>query len=261
VTELVRAEYAPATVHKAAQLVRGIFEQAVDDRVLVRSPSVGVRLPTIERHSAMFLSIEEVERLAETIDPRYPTFVRTLAHTGVRFGEGAATRVGDMDLRRRKLSVTWTLHDDGHVWFGPPKTPRSEPLVGIPSSLVPELHVSASGKDPSELLFHSPEGGPLRKSWRRRFFMPAATRAGLDGLRIHDLRHTAVALLIDQGVQPAQIAARLGHEDVRVTLSVYGHLFDAHDDRTTEAMDRAIRAESVRSPEMVVPLDRARDGS
>jgi hypothetical protein len=38
VTELVRAEYAPATVHKAAQLVRGIFEQAVDDRVLVRSP-------------------------------------------------------------------------------------------------------------------------------------------------------------------------------------------------------------------------------
>lgn len=127
----------------------------------------------------------------------------------------------------------------------------------IPESLVPELHALIDGRDDTALLFTSPSSGPIRKHRRRRFFIPAAKRAGLEGLRIHDLRHTAVALLIDAGVGPAQIAARLGHEDVRVTLGTYGHLFDAHDDVTTAAMDRAIAAgaEFSRSPETVVPLD------
>jgi integrase len=193
------------------------------------------------------------------IDSRWRVFVRMLAYTGVRYGEGAALRVADSDGRR--LSVTRTLHDNGHrVWFGPPKTPRSERLVGIPASLADDLEAQAAGKGPADLLFTSPEGGPMRKTWRRRFFSPAAERAGLPGLTVHDLRHTAVALLIDRGVTASQIAARLGHESTRVTLDRYGHLFDAHDDRTTEAMDAAIRAESVRSPETVVPLARQRKG-
>jgi integrase len=77
----------------------------------------------------------------------------------------------------------------------------------------------------------------------RRFFDPAAERVGLQGLRVHDLRHTAVALLIDQNVQPAQIAARLGHENVRTTLGVNGHLFDAHDDQPPRRwMPRSVRS-------------------
>jgi integrase len=249
VASMIRAGKAPATIHKAAQIARGIFDEAVADGIIPRSPWVGIRLPKIERHNARFLSVDEVERLADLIDARYRTLVRTLAYTGIRFGEAGALRVGDVDARRRKLSITRTLHDDHGVWFGPPKTPRSERLVGIPTSLAEEIEALRARRDDADLLFTSPDGGPLRKTWRRRFFVPATRAAGLDRLRVHDLRHTAVSLLIDQGVGPAQIAARLGHEDVRVTLSVYGHLFDAHDDVTTDAMDRAIaaRAESVRS--------------
>jgi integrase len=45
--------------------------------------------------------------------------------------------------------------------------------------------------------------------------------AGLDGLRIHDLRHTAVALWIAAGANPKEVAARAGHASVSFTLDRY----------------------------------------
>jgi integrase len=47
--------------------------------------------------------------------------------------------------------------------------------------------------------------------FRRRFWLPATRAAGPGGLRIHDLRHTAVALWIAAGANPKEVAARAGH--------------------------------------------------
>jgi integrase len=49
--------------------------------------------------------------------------------------------------------------------------------------------------------------------------------AALDGLRIHDLRHTAVALWIAAGASPKEVAALAGHTSVSFTLDRYGHLY------------------------------------
>jgi integrase len=48
----------------------------------------------------------------------------------------------------------------------------------------------------------------------RRFWLPAVKAADLEGLRMHDLRHTAVALWIAAGVNPKEVAARAGHASV-----------------------------------------------
>jgi hypothetical protein len=73
-------------------------------------------------------------------------------------------------------------------------------------------------------------GGPLRVTlFRQRFWLPAAKAAGLDGLRIHDLRHTAVALWIAAGANPKEVAARAGHASVSFTLDRYGHLYPEAD--------------------------------
>ena len=53
--------------------------------------------------------------------------------------------------------------------------------------------------------------------------MPATKAAGLQGLRIHDLRHTAVALWIAAGATPKEVAVRAGHTSVSFTLDRYGH--------------------------------------
>ncbi len=55
--------------------------------------------------------------------------------------------------------------------------------------------------------------------------------------RFHDMRHTHVALLIDQGAHPSVIASRLGHTSVRTVLDVYGHLFEGLDRDIADALD------------------------
>jgi len=77
--------------------------------------------------------------------------------------------------------------------------------------------------------------------FRQRFFVPACEAVGLDGLRVHDLRHTAVALWIASGANPKQVATRAGHTSVSFTLDRYGHLMPDADDALVDALDADAR--------------------
>jgi integrase len=59
----------------------------------------------------------------------------------------------------------------------------------------------------------------------------------VDGLRIHDLRHTAVALWIAAGANPKEVAARAGHSSVSFTLDRYGHLYPESDAALRDRLD------------------------
>lgn len=56
-------------------------------------------------------------------------------------------------------------------------------------------------------------------------------------MRLHDLRHTAVALAIAEGAHPEAIQARMGHASVQMTLDRYGHLFPELDETIAERLD------------------------
>jgi integrase len=60
----------------------------------------------------------------------------------------------------------------------------------------------------------------------------------LGGLRIHDLRHTAVALWIAAGAGPKEVATRAGHMSVSFTLDRYGHLYPEADRALRDRLDR-----------------------
>jgi integrase len=74
-------------------------------------------------------------------------------------------------------------------------------------------------------------------AFRARIWRPATRTAGLDGLRIHDLRHTAVALWIAAGANPKEVAARAGHTSVSFTLDRYGHLYPESDAALRDRLD------------------------
>lgn len=50
-------------------------------------------------------------------------------------------------------------------------------------------------------------------------------KTGLQPIRVHDLRHSHVAFLIEKGTQPLVIAQRVGHDSVMTTMNIYGHLY------------------------------------
>ena len=110
----------------------------------------------------------------------------------------------------------------------------------VPRFVSHELTLLGDGSDdPKRLLFRSPEGHPVRPGlFRRRFWTPAVISADLAPLRVHDLRHTAVALWIAADANPKQIAIRAGHTSVSVVLDRYGHFFPEQDEALVMALER-----------------------
>jgi integrase len=117
----------------------------------------------------------------------------------------------------------------------------------------------ATPAPPDAFVFTAPKGGPLRViAFRARMWRPATRTAGLDGLRIHDLRHTAVALWISAGANPKEVAARAGHTSVSFTLDRYGHLYPESDVALRDRLDAIYTAGQSDQGGVIVELPRKR---
>src|SRR6266511_4119106 len=240
VAELSARGLAPATVTKAYQLFGKVMAAAVDAGYLAQTPCRKIPLPPIEREEMRFLTPAEIVTLAEAIRPTYRALVLVGAYGGLRIGELAGLRRSHVDLLRGTVRVAEIITEvSGKLHIGPPKTRASRRTVGLPRFVVRELGTQlAGGAALDDHVFTAPEGGPLRiVGFRNRIWRPATEAAGLEGLRIHDLRHTAVALWIAAGASPKEVAVRAGHTSVSFTLDRYGHLYPEADARLRDRLD------------------------
>jgi integrase len=90
-------------------------------------------------------------------------------------------------------------------------------------------------------MFASPSGGPLDSgALDRRHFKPLLEKAGLPRLRLYDLRHSALSLLADAGVDPKVIQERAGHQSVVTTFSCYVHACGDAQERAAAVLDRML---------------------
>lgn len=236
------ARKAPATVHKAHQILSKSLQGAVDAGLLANNPCSATKLPRIEPSEVRVLTPDEVTILAEAMDERYRALALLGPYGGLRAGEMLGLRRGRVDLLRRRVDVAETLVEvKGQLIFNSPKTRagrRSVPIPAFVASAINDHLVGSGSTGPDDLVFTAPEGGPVRLSlWRRRYWEPSLKVAGIDHLRVHDLRHTAVAFWIAAGASPKEIAVRAGHTSVVTVLDRYGHLLPSTEDHVTDALD------------------------
>jgi integrase len=237
------------TIQVARQLVVRVLGQAVAEGIIPSNPAAFAPPPRSTRKDLHVLSLAEVYRIAESIDPDYRAMVLTMAYCGLRFGEAAALRRTDLDLHRGRLTVARALSEvRGHITEGGTKT-RKVRTVTMPKVVVAALS-EHMGRHPGELIFTAPDGGYIRRTnWRRRVWAPALEAAGLAGIRPHDLRHFGAAVAIASGAHPKAIMERLGHSSITTTLNVYGHLFPSLDEELAAKLDQV--AVDARSAEVV----------
>lgn len=101
-------------------------------------------------------------------------------------------------------------------------------------------------------MFPSPQGSVLRAStFRSRFWLPATKRAGLEGLRIHDLRHTAITLWLAAGVPIEEVTRDAGHDDPAFTIRNYVHRRPGAQERSRARLN-AFLAEAAERPRVPV---------
>lgn len=223
------------TMGKAARTVDTIYGRfrsfllwCVEEGRLVKSPTKGVNLPAGVKREHIYLTVSEVEALAEAIDPYHKDLIWFLATTGLRFGEAAELRTKDFHLTRARVTVSRSVTDvEGKLLVGPPKNgkPRDVPLTGfITEAMAERLH----GRARNDLVFPGKRGAWLRSNnFKRRTYDPAVLDAGLpEELWVHDLRHTAASLSISVGASVKSVQRMLGHASAKITLDVYAGLFD-----------------------------------
>lgn len=243
IADLDGSGYSPATIAKAKQLVRRALQEAMEKDLLAKNPAANMKgkLPAIEPYDPRVIEPAEAHHLADAIDDRYRAFTLVAFYTGARWGETAAIRRSRIKLRRGTVTIDGTLGRD--LTIQPPKTKLSRRTVHLPDPLDQVLRVHLDrhyqiGNEPN-LVFTSSEGRPIRyTNWRSRIWIPATQRAGFEGLRFHDLRHSHASYLIDAGIDAERVARRLGHAHTSMTLDRYTHLIDTDEEAILQALNR-----------------------
>lgn len=232
-------------VLRAYGVLAGTLDSAVKARRLAANPArTPENLPRKKPKPRTYLTHDQVAELAT--ESKYPTLIRLLAYTGLRWGEAIALRVNHLDLPRKRLTVIENAVqvDQSHI-VGTPKSgdPRS---VSIPEFLVFELSALVTDRPADALLFDDGHGRYLKRPVSfTGWFAGAVERSGVPRVTIHDLRHTAASLAVSAGVNIKALQRMLGHASAAMTLDVYSDLFDDDLDAVGIALNHARSAASV----------------
>lgn len=211
---------------KAVQALAGALRIAVERKVLDDNPAADISLPTVARRMGKYLSVGQVDAIASRCHLAghdWAALTWLLATTAIRPEEGVALDTQDVLRARRRLVI----------WESKSLESREVP---IPASKLALLDLSKPGP-----LFRGVRGERLNLDWwRKRVFNPAAEAAAV-GCRLYDLKHTAVSWAIAAGADVKVVQRMVGHKSAKLTLDVYGHLWDKALDDVADQIDAHLR--------------------
>lgn len=167
---------------------------------------------------------EEYLKFADAVmdEPMYYYLFEVLYFCGLREGEAFALTPEDINFDEKTISVSKTYYVlKGKEYITSPKTRKSIRTITVPDFLCEEL------KDYMKMIYQPGKGErlfPTSKAALHRAMERGSKKAGVKQIRIHDLRHSHVSLLIDMGLSAVAIGERVGHESVYITYH-YAHLF------------------------------------
>jgi integrase len=237
----------PKTVINEIVVIKEMFKHAYRWGYIWRNPAEHLERPKLIRPEIEILNPEEVDKLLAKASNHYRLAFQTCVLTGLRAGELWGLRWSDIDWN------SWQLHIRQSLWKGQFQTPKSKysvRRVDIPEQLAHELKKwkLASPKNEQDLAFPSPEGKPTcHDNMIKRHFDPALRRAGLRHVSFHSLRHTNASMRIQAGQNIKYIQTQLGHSSIKVTLDIYGHLFNDINFNRQQVRLLEISLESVRN--------------
>lgn len=180
---------------------------------------------------------EEYDRFISGVDRKSEDYLmfEILFWTGIREGELLSLTIADFDMTNNLLHINKTYHRiDGKDVISTPKTDNSVRTIIIPNFLKEEVQKYISyhyGFPENERLF------PIVARTLQKRMKRYEKKTGVKPIRVHDLRHSHVAYLINQGVEPLIIKERLGHKNIQITLNTYGHLYPSRQKEVAALLD------------------------
>ena len=220
---------APGNANHGLSLLRQILNFAVACGHLDTNPARDIqrnRRPVLTR----FLSREEVDRLHHALDRQtgrdqrqQVDIVRLLLLTGCRRGE--------------IVHLRWSEVDDARLILQESKTGRRT----VPLNTQARAVLERQPRGTSPFVFPSPRDSSKPRSRNLALWYRVRREAGIEDVRLHDLRHTVASHAVMNGVPVPVVSRLLGHSNVRMTLR-YAHLGDRDIELAAEKVGQAIAA-------------------
>lgn len=183
-----------------------------------------------------FWTLEQYRSFISQIkDPVTFMCFEILYYTGIRLGELIPLTIADADTKNGILHINKSLQRVKRKdIITPPKTQKGIRDIVLPRFLCNEIEEYKSH------LYGITDDSRLFEISKCALYYPMkkySALAGVPAIRIHDLRHSHVALLIEHNISPLVIAERLGHESVDITLGTYGHLYPNKQKEVADILD------------------------
>lgn len=216
------------TVHNIHATIHQALRAAVEQGVIPRNPADEVEPPKIIRQPMKILNEEQLDIFMNAIkaDPIWHDFFYTELTTGLRRGEICGLMWTDFDGKAGTLQVNRTLHKEkgGRLVAGDTKTYAGTRKIVLPPSTA-QLLRDRKEKSFSPWIFHNPlrPEAPVNPSSAYRQLKKLLVKAGLPGIRFHDLRHTFSSHALASGVDAKTLSGILGHTKASSTLDAYTH--------------------------------------
>ncbi len=252
----------PWQVRQGFRALRAALRYAVQQEVLPRDVTDACRAPKVPSTQPRFLTPDEARAvLSAAREQRYHALWHLALTTGMRRGELLGLQWEDIDLAARTVTISRTLQrlrgvtPDGRtsaLVLGETKTGGSRRVVVLLESVAADLCRWRDEQDQeraevgpaysTQFVFTTAFGRPVDPYNLAKQFARLLSRAGVQRVRLHDLRHTYAALMIATGAEAKVLQRAMGHASSRTTLDVYGHLYDRAQREAADALGALLEA-------------------
>lgn len=231
--------YSQTYLRTVQNQLNAIFNHAVRYYDLPKNPCAATKkIGKSKAKEMLFWTKEEYWKFAEVVKDKPASYYafQILYWTGIRCGELLALTISDFDLQKKTLHIDKNYQVvKGEEMITTPKTEKSNRIIDLPEFLCNEM------QDYFSSLYKVDENSRIftfTKSFLHHEMDRGSAKAGVKRIRLHDLRHSSCALLIELGYSPIQIAERLGHESVTITER-YSHLYPSVQKQMADKLNKA----------------------
>ena len=243
------------TIRRAYDRIRAALLVAFEDRLISWLPPKTLKLPRVEEVERRALTMDECYRLIESAtNPRLAMMFKTFIVTGMRESELIGLTWDMIDWERKQINLTsqlkWLREDK--QWKRLPLKNRKRRTIPVDSEYLAELKAHRIRQTEEKLLrgpewkdhgliFPTSVGTPFSPRNLIDDLQRDARKAGIGKVTVHELRHTAGSLMLQDDNTMTTVSKLLGHSSVEVTARIYAHAYEDDKRDAVSSVSRRLR--------------------
>lgn len=251
--QMIISNYKNSTIKMVRTTMKILFEDAVDNEIIVRNPvtkSVKCTQGKKSEEKTALTVNEQIAFLKSAKDSSYFLQYSFVLQTGIRIGELVALKWSDIDFENRILRISRTTNQiDGEWIVGTPKSKAGEreiPLTNEAISILNKIKENRKSNDVVPIQYHdfvftSKKGTPIDNASYNSALRKICEKAEIPHISMHTLRHTFATRCIEAGMQPKVLQSILGHSSIDTTMDIYVHVMEDTKSRQMESVESALK--------------------